>query len=136
MREELGLAYAAGSASVPALDPGYFIFYASTGYNNIQRAKNEFLRQIKLLNKKGLTDEEIESAKKELVGNHRIALQTNSALAYQTALDELYGLGCDHYKEFDKAINSITNQDILDVSRKYLKPDAFTLVIIEGKRGE
>ncbi|MBL7069684.1 MAG: insulinase family protein, partial [Candidatus Omnitrophica bacterium] len=136
LREELGLAYAVGSVSVPALDPGYFIFYVSTGYNNIQRAKNEFLRQIKLLNKKGLTDEEIESAKKELVGNHRIALQTNSALAYQTALDELYGLGCDHYKEFDKAINSITNQDILDVSRKYLKPDAFTLVIIEGKRGE
>jgi len=136
LREELGLAYAVGSASVPALDPGYFLLYVSTGHNNIARAKNEFLRQIKLLNKNGLTDEEIECAKRELIGNHRIALQTNSALAYQAALDELYGLGHDNYKEFDNTINSITSQDVLDVSRKYLKPNAFTLVVIEGRQGE
>lgn len=134
LRERLGLAYAIGSFSVPAVDPGYFVLYISTSYNNIERVKKELINQITLLNKKGLTPEELDSAKKELIGNYRIALQTNASLARHTALDELYGLGYDNYLNYDEIINSITNNDIVDVSKRYLKPDAFTLIIIEGLR--
>lgn len=134
LREDLGTAYAVGSLSVPGVDPGYFALYAATTSVNIERTKIEFLRQIELLNKKGLTKDEIDSAKKELIGNQRIALQSNSSLAYQSALDEIYGLGYDNYLQYPKIMNSITRKDVIDASRKYLKPNAFTLIIIEGKR--
>ena len=68
------------------------------------------------------------------MGNQRIALQTNAALSHQTALDELYGLGYDNYLKYAKMIDSITNSDIIEVSRKYLKPDAYTLIIIKGEK--
>jgi len=135
LREKLGIAYAVGSFSVPAFDPGYFAMYISTTNDNIERAKNEFFNQIKLLNKKGLGPDEIEAAKKELIGNHRIALQTNAAFARHTALDELYNLGYNHYLEYDKIIGSITNADVIDASRRYLRPSAYTLITIVGKKG-
>lgn len=136
LREGLGIAYAVGSISVPALDPGYFALYIATTNNNIELAKKEFLRQIKILNKKGLTQEEIDSAKRELIGKQRISLQTNASLAYQSALDEIYGLGYNHYLEYEKIINFITNRDIIALSRKYLKPNAFNLIILEGRKGD
>jgi zinc protease len=136
LREKFGLAYTVGAFSVPAIDPGYFVLYVSTTSENIERAKKELFDQVKLLNKKGLTAEEIGSTKKELIGNQRIALQTNYSLTHQAALDELYGLGYDNYRRYDKIINSITNNDIINVSRKYLKPSAFTLLVVKGGRVE
>ncbi len=134
LREELGIAYAVGAFSVPGSDPGYFAFYAATTNDKIDQVKKEFTRQIGLLNKKGLTDEEIKSAKSELIGNQLIALQTNASMAYQTVLDELYGLGYDNYKKFRETIDSVTNKDIVGASKRYLKPRAFTVVTIEGLR--
>lgn len=135
LREDLGIAYAVGSFSVPAHDPGYFTLYIATTRDNIERVKKEFLRQIALLNKKGLTQEEIDSIKEELIGNQRIALQTNSSLAHHTALDELYGLGYNFYHKYDKIMRSITNNDIIEVSRKYFNPNAFCFVVIKGGSG-
>ncbi|MEE8359690.1 MAG: pitrilysin family protein [Candidatus Omnitrophota bacterium] len=131
-RERLGIAYAVGAFSVPAIDPGYFALYVSTTEKHIETAKKELLDQIKLLNKKGLTEEEIETTKNELIGNQLIALQTNASLAHHAALDELYGLGFDNYKRYGEFINTITSKDIVEVSRKYLKPDAFTLMVVKG----
>ncbi len=133
LRQDLGVAYSVGSFSVPALDPGYFVLYVATTAENIERSKEEFINQVRQLNKKGLSSEELESAKGELIGNQSIALQTKSALAYQAALDELYGLGHNRYKEFARTISLLTNDDIIRVSRKYLDPGAFTLIVIEGK---
>jgi zinc protease len=133
LRERLGISYSVGAFSVPAIDPGYVALYVSTTNENIELAKREFSDQIKILNKKGLTPVEIESAKKELIGNHRAALQTNSAMAHQSTLDDLYGLGYDNYKRYDSIIDSITNDDIIAASKEYLRPSSHILVVIEGE---
>lgn len=135
LRERLGIAYTVGAYSAPAFDPGYFMLYIATTNDKIDEAKKEFIKQVNLLNKHGLTQEELDLTKKELIGNQRIALQTNSSLAYQTGLDELYGLPYNHYLEYGDIINSITNDKVVAVSRKYLKPDSFTLVVLKGERG-
>lgn len=136
LREGRGMTYAVGSFSVPALNPGFIMLYALTTSQNIKAAEDEFVRQVKLLNKKGLENEELSSIKKGLIGNFRIALQGNSSLAHHTVLDELYGLGYDNYLKFEKIVNSITNEQIKAAAKKYLKPDAATLIVLEGKRGE
>ncbi|NQT07395.1 MAG: insulinase family protein [Candidatus Omnitrophica bacterium] len=133
LREKLGIAYAVGAISVPAYDPGYFTLYIATTKDNIERAKDEFIRQVKLLNKKGLTEQELRISKSELIGNQLIALQGNDAMAYQTILDELYGLGYENYLEYPDYINSITNDTVIETARKYLNPNSFTLVTIEGE---
>lgn len=135
LREKLGISYSVGAFSVPAVDPGYVALYILTTQDNIETAKREFTDQIKILNKKGLTAAEIEAAKKELIGNHRAALQTNSAMAHQSTLDEVYGLGYDSYKRYDSIINSITNEEVTAVSKKYLKPSSHIYIIVNGRKG-
>jgi zinc protease len=133
LREKAGIAYALGAFSVPALDPGYFAIYVLTTKENIERSKRESVDQLRSLCKSGLTKEELEATKNELAGNQLIALQTNAALSHQAALDELYGLGHDHYAEYGGIIDSIENEDIVEVARRYLNPEAYTLVVIEGE---
>ena len=132
-REKLGIAYAVGAYSVPAIDPGFIALYVSTTEDQIDTGTSGLLNQIITLNKKGLAPEIIESTKQELIGNHLIALQTNSDMAHQTALDELYGLGFDDYTRYDQTIRSITSDGIVAVSRKYLKPEAYTMTVITGE---
>ena len=133
LRGELGIAYAVGAVSHPALDPGYIALYIATTKNHIERAKKEFIHQIKHLVKKGLTKEEIAFTKNELIGSQRIALQTNAAIAYQIALDELYGMGFEHYLQYKNIINSITNKEITEISKKYFKLNSSNTVIVEGE---
>ncbi len=132
LRGKRGLAYTLGSFSMPAVDPGYFVLYVSTTKKNIETVKKELLGQIHGINRRGLSREELDSAKRELIGNQRIALQTNSALAHHTLLDELYGLGFNHFLEYADLINPITNHDIVDAARRYLGPKTCTLVVVEG----
>ncbi|MFH1753028.1 MAG: pitrilysin family protein [Candidatus Omnitrophota bacterium] len=132
LRDRLGLAYAVGSFSIPAVDPGYFASFAATTQKHIETAKKELLEQVKALNTKGLTEEELRTAKSELKGNLLIGLQTNSSLAHHAALDEMYGLGFDNYKKYGEYIDSVTNNEIIGASRRYLKPETFTLTVIKG----
>jgi len=133
LREKLGLAYALGSFSQPGVDPGYYIFYVGTSAASVPVVKNELLRQIEILIKKYVRDEEMNLAKKELIGQNKVSLQTNSALTFRSSLDELYGLGYDDYLNFNTHIESVTKEDVLQIARKYFNLNTYALVIVEGR---
>jgi len=50
----------------------------------------------------GLTEDEVERAKRYLIGNFEIGLQTNGAQANHISLDELYGMGYDYYQKYPR----------------------------------
>jgi len=62
---------------------------------------------------------ELARAKEKLLGQQDIHNQSNDAFAYATALDELYGLGFDHYKQLRKKVEGITLDEIKRVANKY-----------------
>ena len=44
---------------------------------------------------------------KKIIGQQEIANQSNDAFGYHCALDELYGLGFDHYKRLEHDVNAV-----------------------------
>jgi len=132
IRERLGMAYTLGSFSLPGIDPGYYLFYVGTTANRVGVVKKELLKQIRLISAKYVSDSELKLAKKELIGNRKIALQTNSALSFQTGLDELYGLGYEDYLNYENSVMPITRNDILNVARKYFNPKISTILVVKG----
>jgi zinc protease len=82
---------------MPGLVPGPFAFYVGTSPEKADAVKVELLDEIKLLATEGLTEGELKRGKEKLLGQQDIRNQSNDAFAYATALDELYGLGFDHY---------------------------------------
>src|SRR5207244_4437786 len=78
----------------------------------------------------GLTAEELARAKQKLIGQQEIANQSNDAFGYHCALDELYGLGFDYYKQLEHDVNAITLEDIKRVAAKYFRDQPYVLATV------
>jgi zinc protease len=121
IREQMGLAYYVGSSQMLGLVPGLFAFYLGTDPQKIERVKTELLSEIQKLATEGLTSQELARAKKKLIGQQQIANQSNDSFSYMTALDELYGLGFNHYKSLEHDANAVTMEDVKRVASKYFQ---------------
>jgi len=121
IREQMGLAYFVGASQVEGLVPGIFAFYVGTDPQKTEPVKTALLDEVRKLASEGLTDEEVVRAKKKLIGSEQIAHQSNDAFGYQCALDELYGLGFDHYKALEREVEGVTLDEIKRVAAKYFQ---------------
>ena len=121
IREEMGLAYYVGASQMQGLVPGLFAFYLGTDPGKLDLVKAALLDEIGKLAASGLTNDELTRAKKKLIGQQRIANQSNDSFGYMAALDELYGLGFDHFKKLEAEIEKITPEDIRRVAAKYFR---------------
>ncbi len=134
MRGERGLAYGLGVAQAYGVEPGYFVLYAATTKDKVALARKMLLAEIEALYSKGVTDAEIECAKRELVTMHRTDLQTNEFASFHMALDELYGLGYESLYRYDEHIALVTKAEVAEVIKKYMDPGACTEAIVNEER--
>jgi zinc protease len=130
LRDKESLAYALDFMAQSNYDPGYIGVYMGTHPKKLETAIEAVLRELKKVKENGLTEGEVDRAKSYLVGNFEIGLQTNGAQANQMSLDELYGLGFDHYQKYPQEIRKVTRGDVNRVAEKYLNLEAYAIAII------
>jgi len=130
LRDKESLAYALFFTAHPNLDPGYIGVYMGTHPDKLETAIQGVLRELKKVKEEGLTGEEMERAKRYLIGNFEINFQTNGSQANQISLDELYGLGFDHYQKYPQEIQKISKEDVNRVAKEYFNLDAYAIAII------
>ncbi|MDQ6625188.1 MAG: insulinase family protein, partial [Verrucomicrobiota bacterium] len=130
IREQMGLAYYVGSNQLQGLVPGMFMFYLGTDPQKLVPVKTALLDEINKLATEGLTAEELTRAKKKLIGQQQISNQSNDSLGYMTALDELYGLGFDHYKSLEREIEAVTLDEVKIVAARYFRGQPYVLATV------
>src|ERR1700730_9409610 len=130
IREQMGLAYYVGASQMQGLVPGLFAFYLGADPQKSEPVKTALLDEIRKLASEGLTNEELVRAKKKLVGQQQIALQSNDSFGYQCALDELYGLGFNHYKSLEHDVEAVTLDEIKRVAAKYFRDQPYVLATV------
>jgi zinc protease len=130
IREQMGLAYYVGASEMQGLVPGLFAFYLGTDPQKIEPVKTALLDEIQKLANDGLTPEELARAKKKLIGQQEIANQSDDAFGYHCALDELYGLGFNYYKQLEHAVNAVTLEDTKQVAAKYFRDQPYVLATV------
>src|SRR5579862_751939 len=130
IREKLGLAYSVGTSQMMGLTPGPFVFYLATSPKKVDLVQAQMLDEIAHLAGGGLTAEELARAKEKSIGQMEIRNQNADAFAYACALDELYGLGYDHYKSEREKIEAETIENVKRVASKYFegKPSVIAVV--------
>jgi zinc protease len=137
IREELGLAYFVGASQMMGFAPGIFTFYLGTDPAKVDLVRKNFDDEIDALAREGLDEAELARAKKKLIGGEAIRNQSLEAVAHVAAVDELYGLGADHYKNRAAEINAITNEQIREVARKYFhQPCRATVLVTPAQKSE
>lgn len=120
IREELGLAYSVGSTRMQGLEPGMIIFYASTAPEKLDQVQEEMLSEIELIRSEGLVQEEFERARASWLGKEAIQLQGAKELAATATIDELVGLGWDHYRKTPETVQSLSQDQVREAAERYL----------------
>ena len=77
-----------------------------------------------------MSPDELERAKRYLIGNHAIAQQRNAVQAAHAALDGRYGLGPDAMRRYPERIAAIDADDLLRSAQRVIDLNAYTLAVI------
>ena len=130
VREAHGLSYTLGAVHVPGWDPGYLLVYAATRPGEEARVRQVLDEQLALAAAQGFTEEEVEQAKRYLIGLHRLDLQFLAGLAKRSALEELYGLGFNAWTTYEARINAVTLPMVNEAAARYLTRPPRARVVI------
>lgn len=130
LRDERGLAYAVTSVCVEGLDPGYLAGYIATAPDRAEEAREGILAEMVRLAEEPPDRDELERARRKLVGAFEIALQSNQVQATQMALDEIYGLGHRHLEAFADRIFAVDARAVQEAARRYLRPEHCVSVVL------
>ncbi len=130
IRDREGLAYTvnANISSSATEEPGVFTCYVGTDPKNFARVKAIFLEELNRIRNEPPKPEEVEDAKKYLLGSLPFQFTTNSRVAGELLFIERYHLGFDYFSKYRQAVAAVTPADVQAVARKYLDPQRMVLV--------
>jgi len=120
VREQKGLAYFVRSSRVIGLETGMFSFYAGTAPEKTREVLDEIDAEIRRVQDGGITAEELFRCATRLKAARRMSLQTNGARAMQAALNALYDLPVNDWKNYDAHIDTVTIEALRDFARRRL----------------
>jgi zinc protease len=129
IREQMGLAYFVGSGNLMGLARGAFTFYLGTDPAKVGDVRAALAEEIAKLASGGLDEAELARAKAKLLGAQEIRNQSNDALAFACALDELYGLGANHYRSLRARVEAVTPEQVRDVCRRYFTQPSVSAIV-------
>ena len=131
LRDKKGLAYVVTSFPRTGINTGSFIVYMAASPENldvsIQGIKKELLRVVE----EGISEDELNKAKRSLIGNYEISLQSNASQASNMAINQLFGFGFDEFKRYPAKIQAVKRSDVKRVAEKYLRLDKYAIAIIK-----
>jgi zinc protease len=123
VREQKSLAYFVRSGRVIGLHAGLFFFMAGTHTAGAREVVAEFEAEIARVQGGGVTADEIVRCRTRLKAGRRMSMQSNAACASQAALNALYGLPLNDWRNYDGHIDAVTAADLQRFAREHLTPD-------------
>jgi zinc protease len=133
VRIKNGLAYGISSGFDAGKFPGSFAVNTQTKNKSTNEALQLIVEQLRDIQEHPVSDAELASARKYLIGSFPLKLDRQSSIASFILQVELYGLGLDYADRYPKLIGAVTKDDIQRVAQKYLHPDALVLVAVANQ---
>ena len=135
LRIQSGLTYGARSSFNQRLAAGPFAISTFTPNASTEKAMDMTLDVLKRLHDKGITEEELKSAKSYLKGQFPPTIETSDQLAALLTQLEFYGLDESDVNNYYAKIDSMTLADAERVIKQYFPLDNLVFVLI-GKAGD
>jgi zinc protease len=132
LRDRRGLAYTVNASitSSAGREPGTFTGFIGVDPTKFLDAKFGFLAEIKKMCTEEPTKQEVDDAKKYLLGSLPFRFTSMSAVAGELLAIERYGLGFDYLEKYRKEVDAVTPADVFAVAKKYLDPKALVIVAV------
>ena len=132
LRDRLGLAYTvnASIANSAGKEPGTFTGFVGTFPDKFLDVKFGFMKEINRIRDEEPTKQEVDDAKKYLLGSLPFKFTTSSGVAGELLAAERYGVGFDYLEKFRKDVEAVTPADVQAMAKKHLDPKALLLVAV------
>ncbi|MGH7782040.1 MAG: M16 family metallopeptidase [Candidatus Binataceae bacterium] len=130
VRSQHGLAYSVGSVIQAGKFPGAYGIRLQTKNSSSNEAIKLILEQMRTIQEHQVTGAELDGAKKFLIGSFPLKFDRQSSIAGFMLSIELNNLGLDYADRYPKLIQAVTKQEVQDMARKYLHPDAILLIVV------
>ncbi|MBI2875439.1 MAG: insulinase family protein [Candidatus Tectomicrobia bacterium] len=136
LREKEGLTYGVYTFFRASLGEGPWTAYLQVNPRDTQKAIEKVKENLKRLQEKGVSPQELKAAQDYLVGRLPLSMESNAGIASTLLSQEVYRLGMDYVERYPALIRSVTPDQIKAMARKYLHPERLTVVVAgpyEGK---
>ncbi|MDQ7841068.1 MAG: pitrilysin family protein [bacterium] len=128
IRDRRGLAYQVGSAFLVRSGPGHIRLSAGTDPSTLSVVTAAMLREVERLRAEAPPADELERAKRGIIGRYALAREELEAQAFYLGWYEILGVGFDYDERFSDEIGRVTAAEVLRAAQRYLAVPALAVV--------
>ncbi|MFZ9314016.1 MAG: M16 family metallopeptidase [Burkholderiaceae bacterium] len=132
VREKRGLSYSVFSAVSPLAQTGPFFLGLQTQRERADEALAVVRETLEAFVRDGPTDEELEAAKKNLLGGFALRLDSNRKLLDTLAQIGFYRLPMNYLDRWTDAVSLVTKEEIRTLLRQRLDLNRLATVVVAG----
>jgi len=132
VRQKRGLAYSAASYFYPLRREGPFAISMQTRRDQAGQALEVARATLAEFVKSGPTAEELEDAKRNIVGGFPLRIDSNRKIHEYLALIGFYGLPLTYLEDFVQSVERVSAADIRDAFRRRVDPSRMVTVVVAG----
>jgi zinc protease len=129
VREKAGLAYYAYSGLNAGIGPGSWEVSAGVNPNNVGRANDLIVDELKRFVQEGVTEDELADSKANFIGRLPLSLESNGGVAGALLNIERHDLGLNYYLRYADLVNDVTCENVLDTARKFIDPGRLAIAV-------
>jgi predicted Zn-dependent peptidase len=135
VREKRGRVYSIYSFLSAFLDCGYFGIYAGTSPEWVDEVIEVSLNEVAKVARGGLRSEELARAKSQLKGNMLLGMESTDSRMNRLARNEIYFRRDVPLEEIAREIESVSNEQVIELASSCFKPDRMGLVMLGDLKG-
>ncbi len=120
LREDKGYTYGAYSSFGGSRFRGTWISSSEVRTDVTEGAMKEFMYELNRLRDEKVPAEELENAKRAIVGSFALSLDQPQSLLQNIITQKLYNLPADYWDTYPQKVAAITAEDVQRVAQKYI----------------
>lgn len=129
VRDKEGLTYGIGSRIAnDTYNPGDWRITATFAPNLLEKGIESTRRELTAWYEKGITSDELDKRKSNLIGSFKVNLATTTGLAQQLLITAERGYDPSFLDQYPDMINGITQEQVNAAIKKHLNPNSMVLI--------
>lgn len=130
LREDKGYTYGAYSFFSGAKFRGTWGASSEVRTDVTEGAMKEFMYELNRLRNEPVPAEELENAKRAIVGSFALSLEQPAGLLQNVITQKLYNLPADYWDTYPQKVSAITAADVQNAAKKYLELGKLQVVAV------
>ena len=130
LREDKGYTYGAYSGFGGSKFRGTWISSSEVRTDVTEGAMKEFMYELKRLRDDKVTADELENAKRAIVGNFALSLEQPQSLLQNIITQKIYDLPADYWDTYPQRVAAVTVEDVQKVAQQYIDLNHLQIVAV------